>query len=90
MRLDLFLKHSRLIPRRTLAHEACAAGLILLNGAPAKPGKNVKSGDLIEWRQRSKKLICQIVKIPSVPPARREASTLYELVHVERLPETFE
>jgi ribosomal 50S subunit-recycling heat shock protein len=90
MRLDLFLKQSRLITRRTLAQEACAAGLILLNGIPAKPGKNVRAGDLIEWRQRSRKILCRITKIPRIPPARCEASTLYKLIRTEQLPEAFE
>ncbi len=48
MRLDKYLKVSRLIKRRTLAKEACTKGLILVNGRLAKPGTAVKPGDTIE------------------------------------------
>lgn len=48
MRLDKFLKVSRLIKRRTVANEACDAGRVLVNGRPAKASQNVKVGDVIE------------------------------------------
>ncbi len=48
MRLDKFLKVSRLIRRRTVANEACDAGRVLVNGRPAKASLNVKRGDVIE------------------------------------------
>ena len=48
MRLDKFLKVSRLIKRRTVANEACDAGRVLVNGAVAKASVKVKAGDIIE------------------------------------------
>ena len=48
MRLDKFLKVSRLIKRRTVANEACDAGRVMLNGKPAKASATVKVGDIIE------------------------------------------
>ena len=48
MRLDKFLKVSRLIKRRTVANEACDAGRVMVNGKPAKASVNVKVGDIIE------------------------------------------
>ncbi len=48
MRLDKFLKVSRLIKRRTVANEACDAGRVMVNGKPAKASLNVKEGDVIE------------------------------------------
>ena len=48
MRLDKFLKVSRLIKRRTVAIEACDAGRVLVNDKPAKASLNVKTGDIIE------------------------------------------
>ncbi len=48
MRLDKYLKVSRLIKRRTVANEACDAGRVLVNGRPAKASVNVKAGDIIE------------------------------------------
>ena len=48
MRLDKYLKVSRLIKRRTVANEACDAGRVLINGKVAKASVNVKAGDIIE------------------------------------------
>ena len=48
MRLDKYLKVSRLIKRRTVANEACDAGRVLVNGKPAKASVSVKAGDEIE------------------------------------------
>lgn len=48
MRLDKFLKVSRLIKRRTIANEACDAGRVMVNGKPAKASVKVKVGDVIE------------------------------------------
>ena len=48
MRLDKFLKVSRLIKRRTVANEACDAGRVSVNGKPAKASLHVKTGDIIE------------------------------------------
>ena len=48
MRLDKFLKVSRLIKRRTVANEACDAGRVVVNDKPAKASLNIKEGDIIE------------------------------------------
>ena len=48
MRLDKFLKVSRLIKRRTVANEACDAGRVTINGKPAKASAAVKAGDILE------------------------------------------
>ena len=65
MRLDKFLKVSRLIKRRTVANEACDAGRVLVNGAVAKASAKVKAGDIIEIsviRQRRKRQrICSVI-----------------------------
>lgn len=50
MRLDKFLKVSRIIKRRTVANEACSGGRVSLNGRVAKPGAEVKAGDELEIR----------------------------------------
>ncbi len=50
MRLDKYLKVSRIIKRRTVANEACAAGRVTLNGRVAKPGSEVKPGDRMTIR----------------------------------------
>ncbi len=48
MRIDKYLKNSRLIKRRTLANEACEQGKVKINGKIAKPGNEVKVGDIVE------------------------------------------
>ena len=48
MRIDKFLKVSRVIKRRTVAAEACSGGRIEINGKPAKPAKEVKPGDVVK------------------------------------------
>lgn len=50
MRLDKYLKVSRLIKRRTVAKEACDGGRVFLNGRPAKAGSEVKTGNIMEIR----------------------------------------
>lgn len=50
MRLDKFLKISRIIKRRTVANDACAGGRVSVNGRVAKPGADVKVGDILEIR----------------------------------------
>lgn len=50
MRLDKFLKVSRIIKRRTVANEAADAGRVFINGKPAKPSAEVKEGDVLEIR----------------------------------------
>ncbi len=50
MRLDKYLKNARLIKRRTLANQACEQGRVKLNGRTAKPGAQVKTGDILEIR----------------------------------------
>ena len=58
MRLDKFLKVSRLIKRRTVANEACDAGRVLVNGQPAKASRDIKPGDKLEiqFGQRTVKI----------------------------------
>jgi len=50
MRLDKFLKISRIIKRRTVANSACSGGRVSVNGRVAKPGADVKAGDVLEIR----------------------------------------
>lgn len=64
MRLDLFLKISRLIPRRSLAQRFCDSGQIFVNGMVARSAKNVKAGDLIEIRTRED---IKVYRVESVP-----------------------
>ena len=63
MRLDKFLKVSRLIKRRTVANEACDAGRVLVNGKVAKASVNVKPGDIIEIMFGTKAVKVEVLQI---------------------------
>ena len=77
MRLDKFLKVSRLIKRRTVANEACDAGRVLINGRTAKASAAVKAGDVIEIAFGTKAVK---VKVTSVQDAIRkeDAKEMFE------------
>ena len=63
MRLDKFLKVSRLIKRRTVANEACDAGRVLVNGKPAKASLAVKEGDVLEIRFGARTVKAEILDV---------------------------
>lgn len=63
MRLDKFLKVSRLIKRRTVANEACDAGRVLVNGKVAKASLTVKEGDIIEIQFGNREVKAEILDI---------------------------
>ncbi len=63
MRLDKYLKVSRLIKRRTVANEACDAGRVLVNGKAAKASAAVKEGDVIEIRFGSKAVKAEVLSV---------------------------
>ena len=79
MRLDKFLKVSRLIKRRTVANEACDAGRVLVNGSVAKASVKVKVGDIIEIQLGTRPLKVQVLDI-SEYTTKETASTFYKVV----------
>jgi ribosomal 50S subunit-recycling heat shock protein len=82
MRLDLFLKASRLCPRRSVAQKLCDAGLISLNGMRAKSAHSVKPGDEITVRRRDKTSTLKVLSVPErSQPSRTEAGELYEILN---------
>ena len=80
MRLDKFLKVSRLIKRRTVANEVSDTGRVFVNGNPAKPAKQLKEGDIIEIEYANRTVKVKVVKIPVNNVSVQEAPTLYETV----------
>lgn len=76
MRLDKFLKVSRLIKRRTVANEACDAGRVLVNGAVAKASAKVKSGDIIEIQFGTKSVKAEVLDIRDTTK-KEEAKDLF-------------
>lgn len=81
MRLDKFLKVSRIIKRRTVAKEVSDASRIIVNGKVAKPSCELKLGDIIEINYYKKKMV---VKVLSLAPTvkKDEALDMYEIISV--------
>lgn len=79
MRIDKFLKNSRLIKRRTVAKEACEQERISINDKVAKPGSEVKEGDIIKITFGNSEISVRVLKI--IESSKKEdASEMYEIV----------
>ena len=79
MRLDKFLKVSRLIKRRTVANEACDAGRVLVNGTVAKASVKVKVGDVIEIQFGTKVVKAEVLDIQDTTK-KDEAKELFRYI----------
>ena len=78
MRLDKFLKVSRLIKRRTVANTVSDMGRVFVNGNPAKPAKKLKVGDIIEIGYASGTEKFEILVVPEGNVSVQEAGSLYK------------
>ncbi len=76
MRLDKYLKVSRLIKRRTVANEACDAGRVTLNGKPAKASSSVKAGDVIEIQFGNRTVKVEVLDVQETTK-KEDAAALY-------------
>lgn len=86
MRLDLFLKTSRLVLRRSLAQDLCDAGLVRVNEAPAKSSKEIKAGDVIEIKRRDRLTQIRVLQIPaSKQVSKNSAGELYQILEETRI-----
>ncbi len=89
MRLDLFLKASRLVIRRSLAQELCSAGNVKINGIMARSSRDVKLNDKIELKRRNKLTTFRVAEVPDKKQVSREqAANLYEIISEEFLEES--
>lgn len=79
MRLDKYLKVSRLIKRRTVANEACDAGLVLVNDKVARASYDVKVNDVLEITFGSRIVKIKVISVQEVV-AKNDASLLYEVL----------
>ena len=80
MRIDKYLKVSRLIKRRTVAHDAAEQDRIYLNGKASKPGAQVKPGDIIEIVFGNSRMKVKVVSTPE-HVGKDDASQLYEIIN---------
>ena len=79
MRLDKYLKVSRLIKRRTVANEACDAGKVVVNGKQARASYEVKEGDIIEITLGARVVKVKVTEVKEVV-RKEDASTMHEPV----------
>ena len=80
MRIDKYLKVSRIIKRRTIANEACDASRVELNGRPAKAGAQVKVGDIVALHFGDTTFKFKILSVPDVVK-KEDANSLYEVIY---------
>ncbi len=78
MRLDKFLKVSRIIKRRTVANEACDADRVIVNGKAARASYNVKVGDVIEITFGTRMFKAEVVSVQETVK-KEEAATMYKI-----------
>ena len=90
MRLDLFLKVSRLVLRRSVAQELCEAGAVKVNGAAARSSRPVRVGDEIALSRRDRRLSVRVLAVPAAKQvSRAEAPTLYEVLSDVKVEDEF-
>ena len=80
MRLDKFLKVSRLIKRRTVANTVSDMGRVLVNGNPAKPAKQLKVGDIVEIEYANRVEKVEVLMIPSGNVSVQDSGNLYRII----------
>ena len=86
MRLDLFLKTSRLVIRRSLAQKFCDAGMVKVNDLTAKSSREVKPDDEIEIKKHNRLTKVKVLQVPDKKQVSRNgAANLYEIVSEEIL-----
>jgi ribosomal 50S subunit-recycling heat shock protein len=83
MRLDSYLSDTRLIKRRTQAKQACERGKVFLDQRAAKPGKEVKPGQLITINFANRILEVEILDIPRRSVRKEEAKNFYKILREE-------
>jgi len=79
MRLDKYLKVSRIIKRRTVANEACDAGRVTINGRPAKASADVKVGDILEIQFGNKPVKVEVTDVKETVK-KEEAKEMYKTI----------
>lgn len=79
MRIDKFLKVSRIIKRRTIANEACDRGKVTINGKIAKPGTEVKEGDIIRITMGEKPITAEVLTI-SEHVGKEDSKGMYRIL----------
>ncbi len=88
MRVDLFLKRSRIIKQREAAKKACDRGMVSIAGKPAKPGHQVAAKDIVVVKWPHRRLEFEVMVVPGGPGgnvSKEKAQSLYHVLRDERL-----
>ncbi len=86
MRLDLFLKISRLVKRRAVARSLCDAGRVIVNGHESKPGKELRQGDVIEILFNAKRVELEVLSLP-LSPKNTNTDVPYRIIAEKTIPQ---
>lgn len=79
MRIDKFLKVSRILKRRSVANEVCSSGKVEVNNRPAKPSTTIKEGDVVSMSYASGKFVFRVMMI-SETVKKEDAGKMYEII----------
>ena len=85
MRVDNFLKQSRLVKRRTMAKELCEDGAVKVNGKPVRASKEIAPGDRVTLRLWNRLLEIEVEGLPERAPSAADARLLYRIVTDETI-----
>jgi ribosomal 50S subunit-recycling heat shock protein len=85
VRLDFYLKVTRLVPRRSGAGDLCREGMVEVNGQPGKPGRQVQPGDRIRVRFLSREIVVEVIGLPVKKTVSKvTARTFYTVLEEKR------
>ncbi|MGH9459707.1 MAG: RNA-binding S4 domain-containing protein [Vicinamibacteria bacterium] len=87
LRVDNFLKQSRLVKRRTMAKELCEDGAVMVNGKLVRASKEIAPGDRVTMKLWNRSLEIEVERLPERPPSAADARLLYRIVSDEMLGE---
>ena len=90
MRIDLFLKKTRLIKQREAAKKACDRGRVYIDDRPVKPGREVHVGDRITLELVNRRLEIEVLEIPTGNVSKARSSTLFRLINSEITDDEFD
>ena len=85
MRIDLFLRNSGIVPRRTLAQKACNGGLVKIDGKTAKPSSEVAVGQEVAVQLGMSRKRYRVLALPNRPVAKAARGDIAELIESEAL-----
>jgi len=88
LRVDNFLKQSRLVKRRTMAKELCEDGAVKVNGKPVRASKEIAAGDRVALRLWNRLLEIEVERLPERVPSAADARLLYRIVADETIEES--